>query len=200
MPHARDDDRTEHYIATTKLEAAELFKSFVDTLKGRKYRRDAEDTYGTPQLMLPYYLFVLLQPTFLEKSNPINDYLLRSRNLSAGIIMLADDVAQLPPECNIIVDISNGKGEVYSRENAAVKRRFMIDPCEPGSFEKFGAMLENVSCEAENQGGSLPKSFLLRDDGNNRCRAMGFGCTLGAVEHYQNHVHAHWNYREKGNS
>lgn len=163
LPHVYDDNNATRFVAKTKIEATELIKSFVDVIKSRKYQRDAEDTFGAPSAFLPYYLFVLVQPTFLDKSNPINEFLLRTKNLSGGMIMIADDVAQLPPECNLFIDIRRNTGEVYSKENTSIKRKFILDSFDFSNYNRFGLMLKNVSCEAENAGSFLPKSYSLFD-------------------------------------
>lgn len=163
LPHAANDERTVTFSATTKLETAELLKNFVDALKERKYLREAEDSYGTPAVMLPYYLFVLLQPAYLDKSNPINDFILKSKNLSTGVIMVVDNVAQLPPECNLIIElnplIDRLQGKVYRKENTALQRYFAIDKCRDENYTLFAEMLSQVSCEAESTSASLPKSL-----------------------------------------
>lgn len=159
LPHTLDDEGAACFAATTKPEATELFKLFLEPIKSRKYLREAEDTFGAPSTLLPYYLFVLLQPAYLDKSNPINEYLLRSRDLSAGMIMVVDSVAQLPSECNLIIEIDQGKGLVYSKENASAKKQFSIDKTKAGDYEAFSQALKSVRCEVETVSTALPKSL-----------------------------------------
>ncbi len=159
LPHTFDDEGATCFVATTKLEATELFKSFADSIKSRKYLREAENTYGAPTTMLPYYLFILLQPAFLDKSNPINEYLLRARDLSAGMIMVVDTVAHLPPECNFIIEVNKDKGTVYSKENASLRRQFYVDKAKAENYQIFGQTLSGVTCEIESTSTALPKSL-----------------------------------------
>ncbi len=159
LPHIYDEDRKGRFIASTKKETVELTKQFSEVLKARKMERSTDDSYGRKQILLPFYLFVFLEPSYLDKSNPINEYLFRTNDLSVGTIMVVDNVAQLPPECGEILEIEQGKGQRYNKNNTSNRQTFILDPCTDNEYTVFADALEYVKCEEPGQKNALPKNY-----------------------------------------
>lgn len=163
LPHVFDDDGQGRYLVSSKAEASELLKKFAEALKARKIEIGSENSYGKKPMMLPFYLFVFLEPSFLDKSNPINAYLFRSRDLCVGAIMAVESVSQLPPECNAIINVNKGSGELYNKNNTSAKQKFDVDPCGQSDLEAFGDALERVKCDEPAAKSSLPKDYSFYD-------------------------------------
>ena len=159
LPHFCDNSKTSFLTACSKSEATELLKKLSDILKQRKLTADAEDSYGKAPVYLPYFLFIVLQPAFLEKSHPINEFLFRNRNLGAGVIMAVEDLAQLPKECNELMLMKGTVGELFNKNSASAKRRFTIDPVNRSSYETFGRSMKPIYCEEGVLRDTLPKSY-----------------------------------------
>ena len=84
LPHALDDDRSGHLVATNRVAAEKLFNAVADTMKARKLEMDEEDNFGAVSMPLPYYLFVIAQPAFLGRNDSITEYLFRNKQFNAG--------------------------------------------------------------------------------------------------------------------
>ena len=178
LPHMQDEEGAV-LIADDKESAGELFRSFSEMLRGRKAELAENDSFGDTPMLLPFYLFVILQPAFLEKSNPVTEYLFRSADLCVGTIMAVEQVSRLPQSCNSIIEVWQGGGDVYNKNNAAARQRFTPDKCGESFRTEFGRALEHVRCEAESGKASIPKKF-------------GFYEMLGIRSASEWDVGAHW--------
>ena len=161
LPHSQDSERISSYVATTKEDAKLLFKSFYESLKHRQMSDHSEDTYGATNatVFLPYYLFVILEPGYLDKSDPINEFLFRRRNLGVGCIMAVQSIAQLPKECLDLVEMRGESGELYNAVNASEKQRFIIDELFNKDYEDFAASIKDIYCDEEVSRESIPSNY-----------------------------------------
>lgn len=159
LPHTQNDGRTGAFAANTKEKAAELFDGFAEILKQRKLEAASNDSYGRAPVYLPYYLFVILEPAFLGKSDSINEYLFFNRNLGAGCIMAVRDVAQLPKECSELIVLRGEEGQIFNTSHASKKQAFVLDRLSEESYEAFGRCLKPLSCSDGVKKDSLPKSY-----------------------------------------
>lgn len=161
LPHALDSERISSYVAMTKEDAKLMFKSFFEGFKQRQLADSAEDTYGATSVTmhLPYYLFVILEPGFLDKADPINEFLFRRRNLGVGCIMAVQSIAQLPKECLDLVEIKGTRGELFNAINASEKQEFQIDELFQKDYDEFGASISKIYCDEEVSKDSIPTNY-----------------------------------------
>lgn len=159
LPHFQDDEGKGCCVAATKDEAKELFRHFSEVFKQRKLAALANDSYGKAAQYLPYYLFFILEPAFLEKSDPINEYLFFSRNLGLGCVMAVQDVAQLPKECSELIVLKGSGGHIFNSSSASEKRAFAIDSMSEPSYVAFGRNMKPIRCDEGIVRETLPKSY-----------------------------------------
>lgn len=161
LPHAQDSERMGCYVAASREEARQLFQGFCEGLKRRKAQDSTQGTYGAADAaaVLPYCLFVILEPAFLDKSDPINEYLFRSRNLGTGCIMAVQDIAQLPKECQDLLVLRERGGEMFHTINAASKQAFQVDQFPWEGAETFARALRDLRCDEEVTRESLPDAY-----------------------------------------
>lgn len=160
LPHATIETESGLHIAASKEDAASMFANCISLLKQRKELRDSDDSYGGSSMYLPYYLFIISQPAFLRKSDPINDYLFRLNDLGIGVIMTVDNISQLPKECNEIIQLesSNG-GYCYHKDHASERIAFSIDINNGVSLSLFSEIMSQTTCEEESLKDSLPRQY-----------------------------------------
>lgn len=163
LPHAMDEERKGAFVAASKEDAARLLAAFAAPLKERRLELESDNSYGAAPQMLPYYLFVVAQPAFMEKDSPINEYLLRRSDLGAGLIMVVEDITQLPKECDVIINVRDGAGEIFHKSNTAHKHRFVVDRASFGRFGAFSKRLKHVKCDEPGKKSGIPKNYTFYD-------------------------------------
>lgn len=159
LPHALDEEREKAFAAVTKEGANQLFTTYADILKDREMTLESDNSYGAAPQMLPYLLFVIAQPAFLDKDHRIHPYLLKRNDLGAGVIMVVEDITQLPKECNLIIKVDGREGEMFDKNAAAQRQKFKTDFVSPGRFVTYGKRMKHVVCEEPGKAASIPKSF-----------------------------------------
>ena len=159
LPHALDEERRRSYTATTAEQADRLLSEFAEVLKERKLEQ--EDRSGAPVRAqpLPFLLFVVTESALLNKDNPINEFLLRNRDLGAGLILAAEDIQLLPKECNQIITIRDGKGEMFNKDDATNRQSFTMDSVGSYRFTGFGRQMRRIVCEEIGKKSAVPKSY-----------------------------------------
>jgi len=159
LPHFLDGGRKSAFVATTKGEAKELFKQLTEIFKQRKNDILSNASYGKEPTHWPYYLVVILEPAFLEKNDPINEYLFMSRNMGLGCFMAVQGVEQLPKECSELITIDGEKGYIFNTVHASHKQPFVIDRFATTKFALFGQNMKTLYCDEGIAKESLPKSY-----------------------------------------
>ncbi len=159
LPHFQDDARKTSFVATSKNEAKELFRHFTDVFKQRKNASLENSSYGKTPLYLPYYLFIILEPSFLEKNDPINEYLFMSRNLGVGCVMAVQDVSQLPKECHELIELKGSNGHLFNTDHASEKQSFVLDRFSEANYVAFGQSMKPLCCEEGILRETLPQSY-----------------------------------------
>lgn len=145
LPHLHDDEKTICYVAKNKESASELFNAIEPSLKERV--RDAEkEAAGKHTLKIPYYLFVISEPSYME-GETITRYIYRyNKQIGVGAILLYDTLDLLPKECNFIIEANSRQGKIYPTSDASAKQEFTFDASNNSDFVNFGKSLSNVYC------------------------------------------------------
>lgn len=157
LPHFMDEDRKKVFVASSIGDAEILLKDFSDILEQRAQSLSLRKPENG-QVTTPYYLFLILEPSFVDEGAAINKYILRSPGLSVGTIIAADEISDLPKECNEIIEVESGKGRVFCKDRAAISTGFLIDDVSGKSFTIFAKTIRKMICEEEVKLFTLPKS------------------------------------------
>lgn len=159
IPHFQDDERSMSFTACSLEAANELFKAFSEQLKQRKLMQLEDNSFGAKKTFLPHVLVAVLQPSYLDKRNPINEYLFRTKEIGASLIMLAETFAQLPKECSQVVELEGANGELYTPSNEDARKAFVLDSAETKDYRFFSECLQDLYCEDESIADSIPKKY-----------------------------------------
>lgn len=187
IPHCYSLDRRNCLVATSKEEAKELFQQLSAVFKQRKTDSLANTSYGRGPVFLPYYLVVVQEPAYLEKSDPINEYLFMTRNLGIGCLMAVQEVSQLPKECHELITVKNGEGYIFNSDRATQKQMFTVDAVDGCSFDEFGRMMSPLCCEEGLTKETLPQSY-------------SFFEMLGVSQAHDIELHKRWGTSDVGRS
>ena len=159
IPHFQNDERSISFTACSVEAANELFKAFSEQLKQRKLMQLEDNSFGAKKTFLPHILVAVLQPSYLDKRNPINEYLFRTKEIGASLILSAETFAQLPKECNQVIELEETSGELYTPSNEDVRKAFVLDSAETKDYLFFSECLRDLYCEDESIADSIPTKY-----------------------------------------
>lgn len=127
LPHSFNDNRSERYLAYDKSGATNIFKQFDEILSQRLREIKEDDDYRSSGFKLPYYLFIIADRALMEDQTIMKYLAGNNKKMGIGSLFLYDDISLLPRDCAVIIDVNNGGGIIYNKENASDKKEFKID-------------------------------------------------------------------------
>ncbi|MBE6947722.1 MAG: type VII secretion protein EssC [Ruminococcaceae bacterium] len=157
LPHCANDQMTERYVFTTP-EAAEEGLDAINDILNRRATKDNEYSTSKPVDHTPHYVFVVLCRQMIEK-HPIRKHLFSPDQNGCSCLFVHDNIAYLPKECNKIIEVHNGLGEIYARSNSSEKTKFVVDKLSQNSADMFARALAPLRINLEGQGTTLPSSI-----------------------------------------
>lgn len=157
LPHFYDEERKAPYIAATREEAAKLCSLFEKTIKKRRSDLDSEDRYDHT-LKIPFLVFFVATPALLEGETIRRQLYSNNRDLGICTIMRYREVAALPKECSTIVEINSPLCEVYSKERASERTKFVLDTVDDWQYREFALAMSNITCDESSQEADIPKT------------------------------------------
>lgn len=150
LPHTFDDARTARYIASNRNAADEVFGRLEEVLKQRSLEAGKDKTF------LPYYLVVCSEMELMEYHS-IRRYLMQEeQNLGVSVILLFDEMRQLPKECSMIIETAHGKGSMYSKNNIDYRTKFQIDTISAAEYGKMARNMAPLRLQSGTGDSSLP--------------------------------------------
>lgn len=159
LPHCFDETKTKRFIASNEYDVAKLLRELEDTVderyRGIEELRDSRDRITPHQ---PYYLFVFADYEASKKHSIIKTISRNNPNAGVGALFLFDDIYCLPKECGMIVDVANGKGTAYPREQANMVVSFTVDSVSRDEYDAFARAMSPVRIEQGSKN-SLPISI-----------------------------------------
>lgn len=160
LPHCADDGRTKRYIFSSLNDAEETLDEIEEELNRRK--NESGDFYGAElSSMIPHYLFVAAAP-WVEK-HPIRKLLLSDIELGCSAVFVYHKLTSLPKECDQIIDVGCGNGEIYSKLSSAKKVKFKLDEFSLVDADCFARTMAPIYTDTEKSAASLPGSISFLD-------------------------------------
>lgn len=157
LPHCSDNQQIKRYIYTSFEEAESELEEIEEELSHRK--TENEDLHGAgPAGMLPHYLFIITAFPWVEKL-PIRKYILSNADLGCSAIFLYNSLSSLPKECNQIIEVGGGHGQIYDRTSISNKILFSIDEFPLGTAESFAREMAPIHTDTEQAISSIPTSI-----------------------------------------
>lgn len=156
IPHCANNQMTERYIFTSVDDAEETLDSINDILN-RRSSKDNEYGQLNQNDNTPHYVFVVLHRQMIEK-HPIRKHLFSANKNGCSCLLVYDSISYLPKECNDIIEVRSGNGEIYDRHNSSEKTKFIMDRLSQENADAFARALAPLRINVEGQGAVLPNS------------------------------------------
>lgn len=161
LPHTWSDDRRTRYMANDAESARRLLSHLEDELARRK--RLARDTSvaQTKAMPLPFFMFIVSDPTLLE-DEPIGSYLVsRDEQLSVASLFLGYDRPSLPDECRAVVNLEDREFGLTLKANETESWSFEPDDISVDQADKFARALAPLRLEQVTAAADVPRSLSL---------------------------------------
>ena len=156
LPHCSNNLLTDRYIFTSIDDAEETLDSIAEALN-RRTVKDSE--YGQAKQVdnIPHFVFVALHRQIIEK-HPIRKHIFSSVENGCSCLFVYDSISYLPKECNQIIDVRNGNGEIYDRHYSSERTKFAMDKLALSNADAFARAVAPLRINIEGQGATLPTS------------------------------------------
>lgn len=161
LPHCADEQRKEKYLFTSSEDAEPVLDAIAEVL-GKRAAENADSYQVSRGVTQPHYIFIIANPELIEK-HPIRKYLLDTQeNLGCTSIFVLDRLTYLPKECDAIIDVSGGTGELYRRLDSSCKQQFRLDAFSVENADVFARSLAPLYINTISEANHLPScvSFL----------------------------------------
>ena len=156
LPHCSDNDRIERYLFTSLDDAKDTLDNIAAILSKRAMER--KNAYSdVNEGMNPHYVFVVTSYGFVEK-HPIKKYLLDDLDIGCSSLFVYDKMPALPKECNNIIEIAQGKGDLFSKQSSTQKVKFTPDSFSLKEADNYARLLAPLYVATENGAAALPGS------------------------------------------
>lgn len=157
FPHTFDSDRKYRYYAAEEDDIEETLKRLEEILKMREMRtgEKREVAFSPSIVVLVTDIHQLsIQPTIWK-------YIFERDNLGVYGVLLFNEMDKLPKECNTIIEVSESKGRIFSKNNTDKKTKFVLEHIRTdlNEYEKLAramAPIRSIGGAAEN---TLPKNL-----------------------------------------
>lgn len=162
LPHVWSEDKKIRYIASSKLEAGEVFYEIAKVFRQRMENAvGINDDTGIPK---PYFVMFLSDPALIEEEL-IAKYVFDSNNvIGLSTVMLSSSSELLPNACEYIVENDTFFQGVYNVSAQKEDRtKVVFDSFDSGRLEAFGRRLSNIEVQEMETGGEIPNSLTFFD-------------------------------------
>ncbi len=173
LPHLWSAKRDKRFFATTDNESIQL-SSYLDqiyerrlessTTKNEEEKKNSDDKKSLYKNYDEYYL--IITDNFGEVKNiPIINRLLNSNvNIGFSLMVLGNDIKQLPSKLDRFVDVRNGTGGVYSKNlKNSDKSSFKLEFIQNIKIDYYAKAIANIPVESQSAGYNLPASLTFMD-------------------------------------
>jgi len=167
MPHIWNNGRTARYLATNADEIKELSVLLENDLANRKDERTT-DFRG----FSPYYIVIAANKALFEHSGILQQQLKRTSNGGVSILMLYDELRNLPKETASVVQIEGGRARLFHKDDIAEKPTFAAELVDSPLMRRTVDALANTRLDLAGQQVALPSMLTFLEMFN-----------VGKVEH-----------------
>ena len=155
FPHVWSEDRKRRYIAFEQEEVSDVCYDLTSVF--REYSKDSGKDH-------PHYVIIVEDQSLLE-GELITKYLFDHENAPfVTTLLMADDVADLPNACNLVIENDNNyKGMYYIREGKSSGIEIEFDSISPEILYELSGTLSTVVVDNEGGGGEIPDEVSFFD-------------------------------------
>lgn len=157
FPHTFDSDRKRRYFADDADDIEETLKCLEEILKSREMKGgEKRDISFAPSIvvLITDIHQLSLQPTVWK-------YIFERENLGVYSILLFNQMDKLPKECNTIIEVTEGKGRIFSKNNTDKKTKFSLEHIrvDLNEYERLSRAMAPIRSIGGSAESTLPKSI-----------------------------------------
>ena len=155
LPHCSDDQKKNRFLVFTQSEIDETLEDAIGTISSRQ--EDKQNHYSSSDSSkTPHYLFIITSQGLLTKS--LRDIVFSSVDLGCSSVFIEKRRNALPKECDWVVEVSEGSGDIYSSSRSQNKMTFRVDELSRKEAEKLSRSLAPLFAGENSSETSLPVS------------------------------------------
>lgn len=152
LPHTWNNQKTFRYIASNHDELKELSVFLERVISDRIGDRNVEGG-----LYEPYYIIFASSMELLLKLESLNTLMKSDKNHGISVITINDNIHNLPKDCSIVIELENGKGKLYDKDDVTGnKQEFCPDICIGDEIINFTKQLANIQLDISKQSFKFP--------------------------------------------
>ncbi len=160
LPHVWAEDKKVRYIASSKLEAGEIFYEITRVLRAREENLSGKEK----SLPRPWFVMFLSDPALIQEELIARYVFGDAGEVGLTTIMLSGSSQRLPNACEYIVENDSVFQGVYNVSAQKQERtRVKFDRADPGKLDRFSRTLSNIQVQEMETGGEVPSSLTFFD-------------------------------------
>lgn len=153
--HIWNKDRSVRFLAANADDMKALSAYMEKEVLERIENEQQED-----KIPLPYYLILVADKQLADKSEVMQKLMEYKGNAGYSIIMLYDEIRNLPKETTSVVEIHRTEGKIYDKNDITGKaQKFLPEFVEVEELEGVTDTLANIELELKDENYTLPNSL-----------------------------------------
>ena len=160
LPHVWDEDYRFRFVATNENELKELSVELERVVDSRLEinESDMED-------VTPYYVVFSLDHALSVRSSLLKKLFANGKtNLHFSIVSVFEELRLLPVECTTVVELTNGKGKIYDKDDTSGKHtEFSPDIMVSSDLNNISGILANTFLDDFTNNYTLPSMLTFMD-------------------------------------
>lgn len=162
FPHIYSENKKLRFIASDKLQAADIFFEIAETIRQRLDQQESHENKNAP--VRPHFILFIEDMELLE-GEPIAKYLLQNEN-TYGIttFIISDYYYNLPNNCeNIIQNDEYGSFIYNAMDTENQKQKFTMDKISAKELESFAKNISEIKVAETESDSEIPTSLTFMD-------------------------------------
>ena len=115
-PHCFNNDKTIRYFASNREERTEINKILLEEVRNRKNELEDEKNQTAQKVWAPHYLILTDDVQNAVKLDFFNDILNEEASLGFSVIVLENQISQLPSKCTDFISLGPTSSDVFEMD------------------------------------------------------------------------------------
>lgn len=163
LPHVWNESRTFRFVADNKEDATDVFYELMKVLR---FRTEEKTIFSSAVNVVPkpYYVMILEEPGFLE-GELVSKYVLEPKDeYGLTTILLAENVEDLPNECEYIIENNRWNTTHYHVYDDPDERiNITFDETSAAALEEFARNIADIEVSETESSGDIPTHLTFLD-------------------------------------
>lgn len=153
--HIWNNDRSVRFLATNMDDMKALSVYLEKEILMRAENERKED-----KIPIPYYLIVAADKQLADRSEVIQKLLEYKGNIGYSILMLYDEIRNLPKETTNVIEIHGEEGKIYDKNDITGKaQKFLPELVEVEKLGEITEILSNIELDLTDENYILPSAL-----------------------------------------